>query len=121
MKGTVTGAWIIVSLIFAGCGGGARVTGPPEILSGSVQISGTAGKRWKAVQGPILPIEKSGTVPDTLFVAGTEDTRVSVTIRKDEPGGWTLTVCLAGRIVTAVPCATTTAEFGSVTVEGSFK
>jgi len=60
MRGTVTGAWIIVSLILAGCGGGGRSIEPPDILSGSVQISGTEGKRWQAVQGPILPPKNLG-------------------------------------------------------------
>lgn len=116
MRRRVREAWIIVSLILAACYGGVaepdiKVTAPDtdDILGRVVpySITGTEGKRWKGVES----ITRTGTVPYSSALFVTKGKTVRVTIQKDEPGAWTLTLCVEG------VCRTTTAEFGIVTVE----
>jgi len=124
MGRAVRGAWIIASLFLAACGGGGGsncyVVGPcpnpPKIDLPPLNfpppigysITGTQGKRWKGLEA----IPRAGTVPDSGVLLSPEKGKtLRVTIQKDEPGAWTLTLCVEAN------CRTTTAEFGTVTVE----
>lgn len=126
MRRTMRSAWIIVSLILAACGGGGGGSSECVALPSSIEkclpdprdfkfppplgysIEGTVGKRWKGLEA----IPRAGTVPDGGVLLSPEKGKtLRVTIQKDEPGAWTLTLCVEEI------CRTTTTEFGIVTVE----
>jgi hypothetical protein len=111
--------------VLAGCdsGGDRFVHVDIETHTAVVDVSGTAGKRFRGDFGVALDgdeftsIALEGTIPRTEEVRDTLGTRLRATLRKVDPGSWTLTLCV--QVDSQRTCQTTTAEFGQVTATAS--
>ena len=126
-----TGSWtvqsalvllVVMSAALTGCGDGHETIIGSVFTTLTVEVSGTEGKRFRGdydVGFGSTPL--NGTVPATEEVSTAGET-VRATIRKVDPGLWTLTVCVQikrRKVISPRTCNTTIAEFGQVTATTS--
>ena len=111
---------LVVLSVLTGCGDGDDYTISEALFTTIiVEVSGTGGKRFRGDYNvevgstPLNSIPLEGTVPTTEEIQNTLAETVRATVRKVDPGSWTLRLCV--QVNSQRACNTTTAEFGAVT------